>query len=188
MKRSVELIINADLADLELRAVAELMKRIEALEDAGLLAAFKDADFPVALPLNLIEGPARVWTVMVVGQSYTVAELASLAELSKSACQRMLDKLVEKNIVTRTLTSSGKGRPGYQYSLIKKEPEPCSNSSDTSSSLASSPSTSSGSVAGTTSKRRSISSANDSTPFLTESTAKAAARPSIRRRRSLASV
>jgi predicted transcriptional regulator len=184
LKRSVELIFNSDLSDIELRTLADLMRRIEALEDAGLLAAFKDADFPVTLPLNLIEGPARVWTVMVVGQTYTVAELASLADLSKSSCQRMLDKLVEKNIVTRTLTSSGKGRPGYQYTLVKKEPEPCSNSSNTSSSLASSLSSSFISGAGTTSRKRSISSANDSTSFLTESIAKAAARPSIRRRRS----
>lgn len=129
MRRAIEIIPSQHITPPERKQIDAAIKRLTDLDGMGC-AVFADAQLPPMLPADLIEGPARLYAIMVVGQSYTIDDLTDQTGLGKSTCHRFASTLVGREIVHIIRKSRGKGRPINQYQLTTHQGEDtCQNPS-----------------------------------------------------------
>lgn len=72
---------------------------------------------PVKLPIEMYDGPARIFHIMEGSKTYTTDEIAKLSGLVKTTAHRHLNRLVEVGAVDRFNANNGKGRPVATYWL-----------------------------------------------------------------------
>ncbi len=122
MKRTIEIIPKPDITQAERQYVNDLLRQLKEVDGKGIVVFMDDA-LPMPIPDGLIEGPAKVYDAMVVGQNYTVEMLSNACGLAKSTCYRFINTLVDHGIVKRVAKVKGRGRPLFLYELNKKETE-----------------------------------------------------------------
>lgn len=75
----------------------------------------------VRCPLNLIEGPGRIYFAMEKGKYYTADEIGKLAGIAKTTANRHLHALSDAGVLTCYRSHSTRGRPSHYYSIAQQE-------------------------------------------------------------------
>lgn len=75
----------------------------------------------VRIPADLIEGPAKIYFAMKVGEYYSPAELQELTGLAKSTTARHLNTLREAGVLETYRGNNPRGRPSHYYRIVTKE-------------------------------------------------------------------
>lgn len=75
----------------------------------------------VRIPADLIEGPAKIYFAMKVGEYYSPSELQDLTGLAKSTTARYLNQLREAGVVETYRGQNTRGRPAHFYRIATKE-------------------------------------------------------------------
>ncbi len=75
----------------------------------------------IHIPLQLIDGPGRVYFAMKVGTFYTIAELEEATSLGKSTINRYVKRLTDEGILKVFRGDNTRGRPLHYYTVATKE-------------------------------------------------------------------
>lgn len=71
----------------------------------------------VRIPADLIEGPAKIYFSMKVGEYYSIAEIEEMTKIAKSTCARYLASLTNAGVLLLYRGHNTRGRPAHYYRI-----------------------------------------------------------------------